>query len=551
MRTDFKTIEENQKKNELFLIKNAKRRLLMLAIFSCCIFISGQSGPDFNILADKAFQKLYQNPDDCISYSQSLLISDQNTEHKIILQNIISQAYAMKGDYVQSVTVSAQKEGLEKDQDLSYFMQLFGEYNLADQYQNLDLYNQSQKIISSLLSDNKLLKNESPKSKITIAKLYQLQAINSAIIRNYSAAFNNLKKSDQYIDVHNEENKMIGFENKIFRASYLMRQNKYDEAKMVLDQVIINLKKESQQPFLSALACENLSRYYFLTEDYKTAIDHLEKALLEVENLPYNNLRSKIYESLAKTYFAQHNDTKYHEYNKLYIELKSKLDSNQKEGIRYIVKLVETNQNNILEFQKQNESKKLWLLILVFLSSIIALVIYFLIEKRRNKELKKQVYFFEKQKKRELSISVVSNLKEVSDRMMFDKIAEKDSNKISKEKEIEILQKLNDWEQSDRYLNKNMSLSTLSAQMGVNTKYLSEVINNSKGKNFNGYINELRINHIAHLLKTDPVFLHYKVSYLAEFSGFSSHSAFTTVFKSVTGMSPNSYIQEITKNKTS
>jgi AraC-like DNA-binding protein len=254
---------------------------------------------------------------------------------------------------------------------------------------------------------------------------------------------------------------------------------------------------------------------------------------------------------LAKTYFAQHNDTKYHEYNKLYIELKSKLDSNQKEGIRYIVKLVETNQNNILEFQKQNESKKLWLLILVFLSSIIALVIYFLIEKRRNKELKKQVYFFEKQKKRELSISVVSNLKEVSDRMMFDKIAEKDSNKISKEKEIEILQKLNDWEQSDRYLNKNMSLSTLSAQMGVNTKYLSEVINNSKGKNFNGYINELRINHIAHLLKTDPVFLHYKVSYLAEFSGFSSHSAFTTVFKSVTGMSPNSYIQEITKNKTS
>jgi AraC-like DNA-binding protein len=551
LRTDFKTIEENQKKNELFLIKNAKRRLLMLAIFSCCIFISAQSGPDFSILADKAFQKLYQNPDDCISYSQSLLISDQNTEHKIILQNIISQAYAMKGDYVQSVTVSAQKESLEKDQDLSYFMQLFGEYNLADQYQNLDLYNQSQKIISSLLSDNKLLKNESPKSKITIAKLYQLQAINSAIIRNYSAAFNNLNKSDQYIDVHNEENKMIGFENKIFRASYLMRQNKYDEAKMVLDQVIINLKKESQQPFLSALAYENLSRYYFLTEDYKTAIDHLEKALLEVENLPYNNLRSKIYESLAKTYFAQHNDTKYHEYNKLYIELKSKLDSNQKEGIRYIVKLVETNQNNILEFQKQNESKKLWLLILVFLSSIIALVIYFLIEKRRNKELKKQVYFFEKQKKRELSISVVSNLKEVSDRMMFDKIAEKDSNKISKEKEIEILQKLNDWEQSDRYLNKNMSLSTLSAQMGVNTKYLSEVINNSKGKNFNGYINELRINHIAHLLKTDPVFLHYKVSYLAEFSGFSSHSAFTTVFKSVTGMSPNSYIQEITKNKTS
>ena len=91
----------------------------------------------------------------------------------------------------------------------------------------------------------------------------------------------------------------------------------------------------------------------------------------------------------------------------------------------------------------------------------------------------------------------------------------------------------------------------LSAQMGVNTKYLSEVINNNKGKNFNGYINELRINHIAHLLKTDSTYLNYKVSYLAEYSGFSSHSAFTTIFKSVTGMSPNTYIQEISKSRTS
>lgn len=551
MKTDFKTIDENHKKNELFSTKNAKNRILILAIFACCIFINGQSGPDFTILADKAFQKLYQNPDDCISYSQSLLISDQNTEHKIILQNIISQAYAMKGDYVQSVNASAQKDDTEKDRDISYFMQLFGEYNLADQYQNLDLYNQSQKIISSLLSDTKLLKNESPKSKITIAKLYQLQAINSAIIRNYSTAFDNLNKSDQYIDFHNEENRMIGFENKIFRASYLMRQNKYNDAKILLDQVIINLEKESRQPFLSALAYENLSRYYFLTENYKTAIDKLEKGLLEIENLPYNNLKSKIYESLAKTYFALHNDTKYHEYNKLYLEIKSKLDSNQKEGIRYIVKLVETYQNNNLEFQRQNQSKKLWLLIVVLISSITSLIVYFLIEKRRNKDLKKQVYFFEKQKKRERPIPIATYHKEKQEKIIIDRTAEKDSNKISKEKEIEILQKLDDWEQSDRYLNKSMSLSTLSAQMGVNTKYLSEVINNSKGKNFNGYINELRINHIAHLLKTDPAFLHYKVSYLAEFSGFSSHSAFTTIFKSVTGMSPNSYIQEITKNKMS
>lgn len=51
-----------------------------------------------------------------------------------------------------------------------------------------------------------------------------------------------------------------------------------------------------------------------------------------------------------------------------------------------------------------------------------------------------------------------------------------------------------------------MSISILSAQTEINTKYLSEVINSNKGKNFNAYINELRINHIASLLKKDQLF---------------------------------------------
>lgn len=548
MRTDCKTIEKRKAKKELFLSCSVIKCAILLLTFLSSVFYHAQSCPDFSILADKAFQKLYQNPDNCISYTQSLLISDQNTEHKMVLQNIISQAYAMKGDYVQSVTTSAQQNDSER-KNLSYFMQLFSDYNLADQYQNLDLYNQSGEIISRLLSDPKLLKNDSPKSKITVAKLYQLQAINSAIIKNFDTAFANLSKSDQYIDLHNEENRMISIENKIFRASYLLRQNKYIDAKKILDLVISDVERGPDQPFLSALANENLSRYYFLNGNYKTALAHLEKGLSEIEDLPYNNLKLKIYESLAKTNFALHNDIKYHQYNKLYTELRSKLDSNQKEGIRYIVKLVETYQNNNLEFQKQNESRKLWILTFIILAVITALVIYFFLEKNKNKDLKKQLYFFEKQKLRALSAPLKADHVETGKENRIDLSSEKDTHKISKEKEKEILQKLNEWEQSDRYLNRNMSLSSLSAQMGVNTKYLSEVINTNKGKNFNGYINELRINHIAHLLKTDPSFLHYKVSYLAEFSGFSSHSAFTTVFKSVTGMSPNVYIQEITKNK--
>ncbi|ANF51640.1 AraC family transcriptional regulator [Chryseobacterium glaciei] len=550
MRTDRKKIEKKPIKNKSLIKKMLKSNAQLLTLLFFSVFVNGQSGPDFNILADKAFQKLYQNPDDCISYSQSLLISDQSIEHKIVLQNIISQAYAMKGDYVQSVNILSQKENGEKE-SFSYFMQMFGDYNLADQYQNLDLYNQSQEIISNLLSDNKLFnKSENPKIKITIAKLYQLQALNFGINRNYVSALENLDKSDQFINDKNEENKIIGTENKIFRSSFLMRQNKLEDSRKLLEKTIYTINNQENNTFLYALAYENLSRYFFLKEDYNSSIQNLEKGLLKIENIPYNGLKIKIYESLAKSYLALHNDEKYHYYNKLYIDLKTKLDSNTKEGIRYIVKLVENHQSQNLEFQEQNESKKFWTLTTVISLIIIGLISYFLMATRRNKDLKKQIDFFEKQKKWEQTIRIIVPKTE-EPIIIADKIIEKDSNKISKEKEDEILQKLEDWEHTDRYLNKNMSLSMLSAQMGVNTKYLSEVINTTKGKNFNGYINELRINHIAHLLKTDSTYLNYKVSYLAEFSGFSSHSAFTTVFKSVTGMSPNVYIQEISKNRAS
>lgn len=546
MRKDLNKIDKKYQKNKLSPLGRFKKSSFLLLICLFSIFINGQSGPDFNILADKAFQKLYQNPDDCINYTQSLLNSDQNVEHKTVLQNIISQAFAMKGDYVQSVNISSQKEDSEK-QDYSGFLRLFTDYSLADQYQNLDLYNQSQKIILDLLNDKKIFKNDDQKSKITIAKLYQLQALNFGISRDYKKALENLDKSDQYIDNHNEENKIIGFENKIFRSSYVMRQGKVEEARISLENVIFNLNQDSNYQFLTALAYENLSRYFFIKENYGKAIENLEISLSKIQNLPYNGLKIRIYESLSKNYFALHNDGKYHQYNKLYIETKTQLDFSQKEGIRYIVKLVENYQNKNLEFQKQNELKRFWVLTSILFLIIVGLIIYFLSQNTKNKDLKKQFEFFEKQNKREHAIPIPKNEKVI---VTIEK-SEKDSNKISKEKEDEILQKLQEWEQSDQYLSKSMSLSMLSAQMGVNTKYLSEVINNSKEKNFNGYINELRINHIAHLLKTDPTYLNYKVSYLAEFSGFSSHSAFTTVFKSVTGMSPNAYIQEISKSRTS
>jgi len=124
---------------------------------------------------------------------------------------------------------------------------------------------------------------------------------------------------------------------------------------------------------------------------------------------------------------------------------------------------------------------------------------------------------------------------------------------IPVETEQNLLAKLKKFETSTRFTNKEMSLAVLAAQFDTNTKYLSEIINKHNNDNFNTYINKLRIAYIIEKIKTEPNYRNYKISYLADESGFSSHSSFTTIFKSITGIAPTTFIEfakeDASKNK--
>lgn len=107
------------------------------------------------------------------------------------------------------------------------------------------------------------------------------------------------------------------------------------------------------------------------------------------------------------------------------------------------------------------------------------------------------------------------------------------------------MRKLDKFEASNEFLNENMSFSTLVAYLDSNTKYLRKILKDNKNTDYNNYINELRIRYIVNKLKTDPGYLNYKISYLAEESGFSSHSKFSADFKRVMNISPSEFISNL------
>jgi AraC-like DNA-binding protein len=120
---------------------------------------------------------------------------------------------------------------------------------------------------------------------------------------------------------------------------------------------------------------------------------------------------------------------------------------------------------------------------------------------------------------------------------------------ISSKTEQNLLDKLNEFESTKGFLKKEVNLNYLAKQFNTNTKYLSEIIKSYKNKNFNQYLNELRIDYLIEQLKTDDKVLNTKLSYLASDFGFNSHSSFSTIFTQYVGKTPSEYIKELKEIK--
>lgn len=89
----------------------------------------------------------------------------------------------------------------------------------------------------------------------------------------------------------------------------------------------------------------------------------------------------------------------------------------------------------------------------------------------------------------------------------------------------------------DQHFIQDITLEQIAAHIGVSPSYLSRVFAHSVGQNVSGYIMEKRVERAKHLITTTNL-KHYEI---AEKCGLNSSAYFTSVFKKVTGMTPNQY----------
>ena len=131
------------------------------------------------------------------------------------------------------------------------------------------------------------------------------------------------------------------------------------------------------------------------------------------------------------------------------------------------------------------------------------------------------------------NITSRDNLKDRINRVIAEDVAET------------ILKELNLFETKEHFLKKGITLTTLAKRIKTNSNYLSEIINTHKEKNFNVYLNDLRIDYAISRLAKDKKFRSYKIPFIAEELGYNNEQAFTLAFKKRTGTPLSIYLKEI------
>lgn len=464
-------------------------------------------------------------------------LSDDNAYNKKKSEDLASQAVALfkKNDLKKSTELLFKaKAYAEKTDDYVLIARMNG--SIAHQYVQLNLNDKAKFYLDNAIQQiNKLPESDNKKLLKTLSYL-EIGNIDFDE-EHYQKASEFYKKSLREIElVKNPDEQMVYHHRRsLYNIGNSYYYLKNDSAEIYLNKALTIKNNYNQE--IDYFIYNALSQVYAGRKDYQRAVDTL-KIVLNHKNDLDTRLLSDVYYNLSQDYKALDDQKQYSFYNEQYIKLSRAIKESEMKAISSAINAEQKDYKEAIS--DADSSKKNVVIISVFCVLILAGVVIFLLYRRKKerKTFENIIHKLESDKKLNEEPSEV-----------LPKIQKESVTQSPNPVEKDLLEKLQKFEQSGKFTNPKLTIASLALQFKTNTSYLSEVINKYKGKNFNTYINELRIAYICHKIYNQKEYQTYKISYLAEESGFTSHSSFATVFRNITGISPSVFIREASKNQ--
>lgn len=470
-----------------------------------------------------------------ISIADSLYTHSESELHQLKALMLSSTLFQQKGEMKKSIQYATMADKIAvKHKFYDWEARIAG--FLSTQYRILGLYDQGEVYLEKGKNVSKLIENEEIKT-LYLGLIFQETAYYELEHDQYEQAYKAVKTAEGYFARLTDEvnkNYFLATNEELFgRTCIGLKQ--WDEALIHYNTTLERLANITQQDaMLNGFVHSGLGRVYLEKKESRLAMEHLKKAEKSVEESDYLELKIEVYKTFSEYYKSEDDYKSYSVYHDKYMNAFQANEKKKKQSIDDFVNTIQ-KRDQTLSF-----NYRLFVIVsIVLLVIVIATVIWHRRSKKRDFERFKLIMQKLKEQNKEGETIAVEP----------EELVNKDKKRlISEAVEAKLLIDLDEFEKTGRYTDNQISLPMLAGILNTNTKYLSYVLKTHKSKDFNTYINELRIRYIIEKIEQNDVFKNYKISYLAEEAGFSSHSKFSAIFKSVTGFSPSTFLDYLEKS---
>lgn len=480
---------------------------------------------------DKVFNEtstvlLSSNPEKALRNTAYLYEISANNVERIkvsLLRATLLRQYGMRNEAVEAL----KRADSLAVRDKNYNQQARINGFLSTIYREYEIYSLGKVYLEKAIKASEKIVDKNEMYKFQ-GNLSQEKAYYEMYSSNYLKAITNLKEGKELFELCDssiDKKFHIAVNDELIAKNYLLL-NKVDAALIFFQKAEKELaESESSKSPLKGFIFNGLGNVYSSTGDYKKALVNYQKAEQIAIASNFFILKQEVYTSLIQ-FYKKTNFKKYIQYNELNLKLKKDEEDSRKVSTDELIKTLKEEQ---IANESKYENIKLIIIACCVFIVLATAAVYLFIRKKKNSKLE--------------TISANNEVAIIEEEIKPKQETTKEY--MSEATENAILEKIKKLEKSHFYLDKDISLNYVAVKLSINQRYLSYVINKNKSIDFAGYINELRIHYIIDRLRNDSDFLKYKISFLAELSGFSSHSRFTTTFKKVTGVSPQNFINDL------
>ncbi len=523
-----------------------------------CFLLLFLSASVYSETQDKVFEEAYDKIQRESAYkdlnaslveADSLLRSSSLPVNQMRCLMLIARLYQQKEELDKSIEYALKIDRLAIEAR-NYTWQTRANGYLAGLYRISELYGKargySQKALEILPKIN-----DPEEASSTRAFMFQELAFASNCQGDYEQAVRYLQEAGESILKVQHKREFLLMNNQRLLGDNYRLMSRYDSALVHYD-MALDLSANQPVHYVIGMVYKGMAETFLKKGDLNPAKKYLDEAERFADQTGYLQIKKAIY-ALSKEYYAHVNDKE----KLAVVSEKSSIVKDTLLDKRALVldkmygRLEQSeSQNRVIDDRKD-------VVIVVAAALLVSGVVFFAWYKRcRRRELEQVKAVLERLSRSEIipgpdiPFEAVTDFGEVPDQEEKEperSQATAEKRIMSPETERILLARFAEFEKSGLFLENGFSLSSLATHLDTNTKYISYLIRKYKESDYNGYVNELRINFAIKMLKENPQWRQYKISALASESGFSSHSQFAAVFKQQTGLPPSAFIKHLTE----